>query len=797
MAPVVRRIDRYVLSELVGPFGLGLLVYTFILLVQFFFRLAEMIIKRGLPAATVLELLADYLPSVVVLTIPMSLLLAVLVGIGRLASDSELIALRASGVGLFRILRPVFLAGLFLAGVNAYLMLDLVPRANTAHTRLLAEVVSRTLAAEIEPRVFYNEFQGKVLYVFDTSPDGRDWSGVFLADSVTSSDRPSDVVVAERGRLTLVDDGQRVLLELTGALQHTFELARPDRYETRRYEKMQIVLRDRYASEQRERSLGEKSVRGMTWPELRAVERDPATSGRLRIQARIHRQKMLAIPIACPVFALLALPLAFNNRRGGKSSGFALSIGIVVAYYVLLSQGEKAALAEKLPPAFALWLPNLLLGAVGLMLLVARDRDRPPVPRTLARALAASRARAALGRALAAGGAALGFGRRPRAPGRAPVGGARVVVRLPRLRLRFPNLIDRYVLKLFGYVLTLVFASGVTLLVITDLTENVDEILTHRPAAAVIVRYYKYLALQLAYEIAPVVVLVTTLVTFSLLARTNEVVACRALGISVYRLALPALAAAIGVGAAFALLEARVLPASNQKVAEAKTILKGGVPRRAVRGADQQWQTGSGGFLYNFLHFDERRATLRRLQVFQFDDRFLLRARLFAEEARWTGARWTVARGWTRSFAGREQLTYRPFDAELGVDLPESPGFFVEEVRRPAQMTFAELAEYTADLRASGRPQPRYEVELHNKIAFPIGAVVMAMVGFPFAFRLEKRGALYGLGVSVALGLAFVLVYAFFTKLGEAGALPPPVAVWSPGALFSLLAAYLFLGVRT
>src|SRR5262249_58405943 len=131
-------------------------------------------------------------------------------------------------------------------------------RANSAHTKLLAEVVSRTLAAEIEPRVFYNEFQGKVLYVFDTSIDGRDWTGVFLADSVTSSDRPSDVIVAERGRLELADAGERVVLDLDNAVQHTFELTRPDRYETRRYERMQIVLRDRYTTEQREHSLAEK-----------------------------------------------------------------------------------------------------------------------------------------------------------------------------------------------------------------------------------------------------------------------------------------------------------------------------------------------------------------------------------------------------------------------------------------------------------------------------------------------------------------------------------------------------------
>jgi LPS export ABC transporter permease LptG len=538
----------------------------------------------------------------------------------------------------------------------------------------------------------------------------------------------------------------------------------------------------------------------MTWSELGAVERDPASSAQLRIQARIHRQKMIAIPVACVVFALLALPLAFTNRRGGKSSGFALSIGIVVFYYTLLSQGEKAALADKLPPVLALWLPNLLLGGLGVVLLGVRDRDRTLLPQFLVRSSALRRVRELAGSAVAAALGAIGVRRRaPKGDGaRRPVATeARVVVRLPRLRLRFPNLIDRYVLRIFGYVLALVFASGVALLIITDLTEMIDEILTHHPAASIVFKYYKYLSLQLAYEIAPIVVLVTTLVTFSLLSRTNEVVACRALGVSVYRLALPAFAAAAAVGAVFALLEAQVLPASNQKVAEAKAMIKGGSPKRATRGADQQWQMGSGGFLYNFLHFDERRSTLQRLQVFQFDKKFALTARLFAEEGRYTGRSWTVARGWARTFAGREQLTYRPFTGDIGVDLPEGPSFFVEEVRRPAQMTFGELAAYTEDLRESGRPQPRYEVELHNKIAFPIGAVVMAMVGFPFAFRLEKRGALYGLGVSIALGLTFVLVYAFFTKLGEAGALPPPVAVWSPGTLFSLLAAYLFLGVRT
>ncbi len=106
MRPLFSRLDRYVLREILGPLGLGFLVYTFILLLQFLFTSAEMIIRRGLPAPIVGQLVLYSLPNIVVLTIPMALLLGVLVGIGRLASDSELVALRSTGMSIYRLLRP-------------------------------------------------------------------------------------------------------------------------------------------------------------------------------------------------------------------------------------------------------------------------------------------------------------------------------------------------------------------------------------------------------------------------------------------------------------------------------------------------------------------------------------------------------------------------------------------------------------------------------------------------------------------------------------------------------------------
>lgn len=794
----MRRLDRYLLSEILGPLGLGLLVYTFILLVQRFFSLAEMIIRRGVPAATVGRLLLYSLPNIVVLTLPMALLLGVLLGIGRLASDSELVALRASGVGVFRLVRPVVLLAAVLSVVNMVLMLWVLPVGNQAYSQQLLEIVTRTMGQQFEPRVFYPEFQGKTMWVFDVEPDGS-WRGVFLADSVPSE--KSSVYVARTGRLEVDSEGEKVILQLEDAVEHSYDFTRPDAYEIRKHRKLRLLVRDRFASEERSRLASRKSMRSLTFGEYRAIARDPTVAPELRNTARVEMHKRFSIPAACLVLGLLAVPLGFTNRRGGKSSGFALSIGIVVLYHVMITQGEEAARVGHLSPGLAMWLPNGVLGVCALALLYQKNHDLPWIPARLRRGRVATWVSALLQRTLAIGTRARGsaqLARRRQLSGRigsrAGSAASRVLLLVPRPRLRFPNRLDRYVLQRFVTILLLVLASGIALSFIADFTENVDDILRNRPSASVILRYYKYQSLDMAYQVAPIAALVTTLVTFGLLARTNEVIAARAVGVSLYRLGLPALAGAAVLAALCAFLQVEVLPASNQKVAEAKDQIRGR-PQRVVRSPDKQWLFGQGRFMYNFLAFDARNGTIQRLQVFEFDDQYRLVARLLADVARYTPSGWVFDSGWSRSFVGSGEL--RAFKSPVKVDLPEPPDYFAGQEPRPAQMTYSQLRSYIQEMKDAGQRRPDLEVALLNKIAFPIGAVVMALVALPFAFRMERRGALYGLGVAIVLGMVFMAVYALFKTLGEVGAFPAVVAVWSPSVLFSLLSAYLFLGVRS
>jgi len=798
----VRRLDRYVFSEILGPLGLGFLVYTFILLLRFLFQSAEMIIRRGLPWSTVGELLLVTLPNIVVLTIPMSLLFGILIAIGRLASDSELVAIRASGIGLASLYRPILFLSVLLMALNTVLMIYALPWGNHRLQELRLEILTQSVSQEVQPRVFSEAWEGKVLYVFEAPENDKRWKGVFLAEATPNAE-DNQITTAEWGEVRVDQQGERVVLELTDATRQKVNLNSPVRYEISRQKQLELILEDQFLSSQKAKMTASKSVRELTLAELRRLARDRSVPEEQRNLARVEINKKFSIPAACLAFGIIALPLGLNNRRGGKGSGFAISMALIALYYVLLFNGEEAARFGKVPGWVAMWAPNILLSTAGLFLLIRRNRDK---------SLLLSRIDRWIRRDLWGGILRLRSLRKSRAtPPSAPPPSSRrrkksakvpedsgVVLRIPRLRLLFPNLLDRYVVRLFLLVMTIVTVSGISLYIVADLSETVDEILKYRIAKSMVFAYYKYMSLQIFYDIAPVVILVTTLMTFSLLSRTNEVTAAKALGVSLYRLALPVVLSALLASAFSAYLEAQVLPASNEKVAQLKDRIKGKETVRTYRRADRQWLFGRGRFIYNYSYYDPREKALQRLQVFDFDSEHHLSRRLYADRAVFQGdGKWLFENGWARTFAGGEVASFTRFHGQRAVAFPETPDYFDAEIRPPEQMAYGELADYVEDLKESGQAVPDLEVQLYNKIAYPVISLIMALVALPFAFRLGRQGALYGVGLSIALGIVFLAVFALFKTLGQAGAIPALAAVWSPSVVFALLSSYLFLGVRT
>ncbi len=808
-----RLLDRYLLRETIGPLSLGLLVFTFLALLQKLFQFAELIIERDVEVRLVLQLLAYTLPQIIVLTIPMAFLFAILLAIGRMAADSELVAMRASGISLFSVYRPILLMSLLLAAVTTYLMTVTLPAGNKATSELQLAILKRNVNQQVKPRVFYDGLQERVLYVFESAENEDGWRGVFLADAVPGPEQ--QVIVGETGAINLTPGNGRPPVLMFGLADvHEVDTNDPSTYRQQRLRDASIVIEDRHFR-RNEGLVLDKGVRSMTLSELVQRTEEPGLADDARNQALVEIHKKFAIPGACIVFGLYGIPLGFRNRRSGRSSGFLISVTMFLFYYVMLGNGEEAAVNGQVPPWLAMWAPNLLLLVLGAFLLWRRNRDKGLMIGALDRYL-----REHLWRRI------LHLGRRRNVRGRRrraledrlaraqslASGGAptrpRLRLRIEPVSLRFPGVMDRYVFGVFVRVFLVAVVAALAVYIVSDFTQLIDEMFRNNVPSSVFAVYYPYLSLQIFYDVAPVLVLVTTLVTFGLLSQRNEVVAAKALGFSLFRLAMPALVAAAGIALLSAALENSVLPASNAKVAELKDRIRGNAgPIKSYHSAGRQWRyaqdDAGGGYIYNYRHYDAARQTLQRLQVFRFDPEHRLIGRLYAAAARYvqggegdTGG-WQLVDAWVREFDGLTTTHSSRFAGPQPVDLPEEPEFFDTEVKYADQMNRRELRRHVQDLMAAGNAVPELQMQLHNKTALPVVCLVMGLVALPFAFRLGRQGALYGIGISIMLGIVYYTVISVFVTLGQSEALPPLVAAWSPNALFGTLALYLFLGVRT
>ncbi len=787
----MRRLDLYTIREILGPLGLGFLTYTFLLLLQALFKFAKLIINNGVEPETIGRLLMLSLPSIVVMTVPMSLLFAILIAVGRLSADSELTAMRASGVSLFSLYRPIFVLSSVLALFTGYLMIAVLPKGNTALEELRLEILNQSLSQEVEPRVFYPGWEKKLLYVFEKPTGASRWKGAFLANARPFAD--DEVVVAEWGEAQPQPDVDQVQLFFEQAYKHRVDFKNPERYEIIQNKTVRLGLATQVDS--RSNTSSGRSLRTLNLEELRSEAANPRTPERIRNLARVEIHKKFAIPAVCLVFGLLALPLGITRNRGGRSSGFVVSIGIILVYYVLLNWGEELATKGDLPAAVAVWFANIIMLIAGVYLLAQRNSDKSILLQRADRWVQEhlwSRVLRLQGRRQARRTA-----KRQRQLTRRRAN-ADLVLRIPSLQLRFPNRMDRYILLAFGKVLCMALLAGLTVYLIADFTDTIDEVLENQISGDVVMAYYQYKSFTILYQIAPIIVLIATLVTFGLLSRSNEIIAAKALGMSLYRLAIPVVLAASLVALLSGLFQSEVLPAAQSQVEELGAVIKNRPVRPGIRRADRQWIDSPDRKLYNYLSYDAEREQLHRLQVFKFDERYRLTDRLVVDRATYVGdGWWTLSGGWVRSFDGPDELEFRRFDSAQKYQLDLTPDSLMGEIRHPDSMTYTELREHITDLRDSGQVVPELEVGLHNKVAYPAISLVMALVALPFSFRLGRRGALYGIGLSIILGMIFMAVLAAFTALGNGGILPPVVAVWSPGAIFAVFSLYMFLGVRT
>jgi LPS export ABC transporter permease LptG len=312
--------------------------------------------------------------------------------------------------------------------------------------------------------------------------------------------------------------------------------------------------------------------------------------------------------------------------------------------------------------------------------------------------------------------------------------------------------------------------------------------------------YYRCFLLSIGMQIAPFVALIATLVSLGILSRNNEDTAFKASGVSLHRLAAPILLATAAGAVLFFLLGEYVLPFSEQREDRYRNIIYGRAvdySAEARTPAERNWRCAADGRIWHEEQSDPQKGVLLSPSVFEFNKDFDLVRRDGAREAFWDPARkdWIFRQGWTRSFSDATQTSYRTYLEEHVAGDP--PRAFAGDRRTPEQMRWRELQRYVSRLKVSGYPTGALETALNGKFSTPALVPLMALLAVPFAFRIGRRGTLAGVGVGLALGMAFLIATAFFSKLGEVGALPAFLAAWSPNILAATGATYLLLRLRT
>lgn len=385
-------LQRYVLRELFSPLIIGLLVFTFILLVNKMFRLTDLLVSQGVSFWLVVQLLLCLLPTLLTLTIPMSVLVAVLIGFGRLAVDNEILAMRTGGVNLMRLFVPVIIGACLISGVMIGANYSLVPNLMYKGTDLFYRLEFQVLTT-LEPGRFYDDLGGRdvdlTLYYSERDPKTNDMIGVNMrlvgglekvagqkeekarsTEAVSTREEGAEaetVIVASRGRIEAYPEQKAVQIRLFDGSLHPIARHRPTQNIVLFFKELKRTLRPKigrikgggYVKRPKEMTIGELH-KALKQPHIREGDRN---------KVRNQLAQRYSIPLACVAFVLIGMPLAIYIRPSGKSVGFAVSFGLLFIYYLMLKWGTSLGEEGYRLATLAIFSPNILLGAVGCVLI--------------------------------------------------------------------------------------------------------------------------------------------------------------------------------------------------------------------------------------------------------------------------------------------------------------------------------------------------------------------------------------------------------------------------------------------
>jgi LPS export ABC transporter permease LptF len=760
-----RLIERYIFTAILPYLGLSLLLLTFVLLAQQAGKFVEILGSADASLDAVADLALGLIPSILIFTLPMSVLIGTATGLSRIGSDSELIAMRAAGVGTWRIVSPVLLLGVVFTLLTLYVGFEIAPKATHLMRPAALKVTLSKIESPIQPNTINTEMPGKVVYVREGDKARGQWERVFIHWREGEGDLR--LITAKSGRLDVT--GEQTELVLTDAVVTTL----PSKPVAPTVNLTQIVTessaqfrirlntgRNAILKRFQERP---SEIDELHWREI--LERARSAQGQEKLSLLTTLNKRLALCFASLAFALLGVGLGGRTQRVGRGQAILASLGAMLLYYLILLGGEQLSRSGTIPPLVGSWLPTAVALAVGLLSLFLSEQR-----------VSIWKQRSGLF-STKTHSSALTTGRHPR-------------------RSILMGLLDRNLMRAVCFNFTVAYVTLLVIFLIFTLFELLRFITGTE--WRLVALYLLYLVPLATMSLAPIGLLVAVLVTYALLAKRSEVVVWWASGQSLYRLSLPALFFSILLSLALAVMQENVLPQANRKQESYRAQIRGNL-NRAMTPTGYQWlAVPEAKRLYSYKYQEGDHALLSP-SVYEFDaDGVHLKRLVMSKAGRWMNSV-------TLELLEAEVLDFNHANVARGFHAPSlelsenaSAETFKPMLSKPSELSSSALSTYIKTLKRV-RPEemtPLY-ISLYRRGADASMPIILAIIGIPFGVFFGRRSAFWALGVALIIGLALWASASGFQQLGNYRFLPAALAAWATPLIFTALGLLLFSRART
>jgi lipopolysaccharide export system permease protein len=363
--------NRYIIKEMLAPFSINLLVFTFLFLMTEMIEITDWIVNYNLNILAVLKIIFFTLPGFLMFIIPMSVMMAVLLTFLRMSNDNEIIALKSCGLSVYRLLPPVLTFALFGCLLTAFITLYGVPQSKAALEKMALRLAASHADIGLKERTFNDAFDDVMLYVNKIDTQNKKLIDIFIEDK-----RQPDIVstvVAPEGRLFSEPEKFTFHLLLSNGTIHQTNLK--ERSATSiQFATYKLSLDFKKEIENYDEN--DKHREEMSLSELRQYMEDSASKDEDYYKVKMVLHRRFSLPVACLAMGLIAFPLGIQSKNAKRSFGLVLCLFFFFLYYLLLTIGYGFGEDGTYPPEIGMWVPNFVLGSIGLFMLIQTGHER-------------------------------------------------------------------------------------------------------------------------------------------------------------------------------------------------------------------------------------------------------------------------------------------------------------------------------------------------------------------------------------------------------------------------------------